>query len=173
MPRSLPVPNTAPLGKPGDFVEIEVPNKLLEKIGPGFGSNPGAVARAEQIVEQMKEGYEARLEIELENILAMFAAMQELDEYDLDKLHDQVHEVRGEAGTFGYDLVSDIGKLLCELLSPIETVSNGDQKAINAHLKAMHTVVAQQVKGTGPDVAKQIAQGLAAIVAKSRSPTDA
>ncbi len=55
--------------------------------------------------------------------MALFQAMCAINEYDLDKLHDQVHEIRGEAGTFEYDLVSNIGKLLCELLSPSEEVT--------------------------------------------------
>ena len=102
-------------------------------------------------------------------MLALFQAMCAINEYDVDKLHDKVHEIRGEAGTFGYDLVSNIGKLLCELLSPIEEVTEIDQKAISAHLNAMHSVVSQKVKGAVPEVAKQIVEGLTAIVAKSRS----
>ncbi|MBT3533324.1 MAG: hypothetical protein HN478_05560 [Rhodospirillaceae bacterium] len=169
MPRAQPTPNKAPRGKPGDFQEIQVPNKLLEKVGPGFGANPAAVERADNIVEQMKATYEARLEDELEDVIASYEAMCASGTFDLDKLHDAVHEIRGEAGTFGYNLVSDIGKLLCELLSPIATVSASDEQAINAHLKAMQTVVARQVKGAGPEVAKQIIQGLTAIVEKSRN----
>jgi len=168
MPRAMPRPNTTPRGIPGDYEEIPIPNKLLEKVGPGYGANPAAVERAENIVEQMKANYEERLTSELENLVALFQAMRAIKKFDLDKLHDNVHEIRGEAGTFGYDLVSDIGKLLCELLSPIEKVTAIDQKAISAHLNAMHTVVSQKVRGAGPDVAKQIVQGLTAIVAKSR-----
>ncbi|MFP6773490.1 MAG: hypothetical protein VCE74_14325 [Alphaproteobacteria bacterium] len=168
MPRAMPTQDNSPRGEPGDFEEIPVPNKLLEKVGPGYGPNPAAVERANNIVEQMKADYESRLTTELENLLALFQAMCAIKEFDLDKLHDQVHEIRGEAGTFGYDLVSNIGKLLCELLSPIEEVTEIDQKAISAHLNAMHTVVSQKVKGAGPEVAKQIVEGLAAIVAKSR-----
>ncbi len=169
MPRAMPTPDNTPRGKPGDYEEIPISNKLLAKVGPGYGANPAAVERANNIVEQMKADYESRLTAELENLLALFQAMCAINEYDLDKLHDQVHEIRGEAGTFGYDLVSNIGKLLCELLSPIEEVTEIDQKAISAHLNAMHTVVSQKVKGAGPEVAKQIVEGLTAIVAKSRS----
>ena len=94
----------------------------------------------------MKADYESRLTAELVNLLALFPAMCAINEYDLDKLHDQVHKIRGEAGTFGYDLVSNIGKLLCELLSPIEEVTEIDQKAISAHLNAMLTLVCKKSK---------------------------
>ena len=168
MPRAQAEPNTAPRGEPGDFEEIEIPNKLLEKVGPGFGANPAALARAEKVVEKMKEKYEARLEVELEDLLSAHQEMKNSGNYDLDALYDRVHEIRGEAGTFGYDLVSDIGRLLCEMLSPMGEIGTNEDLAIKAHLNAMQTVVSQKVKGAGPDVAKQIVQGLTAIVEKSR-----
>ncbi|MBT3333671.1 MAG: hypothetical protein HN394_19380, partial [Rhodospirillaceae bacterium] len=89
--------------------------------------------------------------------------------FNLDDLHDKVHEIRGEAGTFGYDLVSDIGKLLCEMLAPIGEVRPNDDRAIHTHIKAMHTVVAQKVTGAGPEVAKQIVRGLTTIVDQSKA----
>jgi hypothetical protein len=169
MPRAQPEPKTAPRDRPGVFEEIRVPNKLLAKVGPGFGANPAAIERADNIVEQLKTIYQVRLEQELETVTIAFEAMRASGTFDLDKLHDQVHEIRGEAGTYGYELVSDIGKLLCELLSPIGVVSDTDEKAINAHLGAMQTVVGQKIKGAGPAVAKQILQGLNTIVEKSRA----
>lgn len=168
MPRSIPHQDDTPRGEPGDYEEIEIPNKLLAKIGPGHGANHAAVERAEQIIERMKGVYEARLETELENLVAEYQEMRDAKKFDLDLLHDKVHEIRGEAGTFGYNLVSDIGKLLCEMLSPIENVTAGEDRAIFTHIKAMHTVVAQKVTGAGPEVAKQIVQGLTTIVEQTK-----
>ena len=105
--------------------------------------------------------------MEIENLLAAHQDMQDTGNYDLDRLYDQVHEIRGEAGTFGYDLVSDIGRLLCELLSPMTETSAQDNRAIHGHLKAMETVVAQKVKGAGPEVGQQIVQALTMVVEKS------
>ncbi|MDP6691996.1 MAG: hypothetical protein QF384_21065 [Alphaproteobacteria bacterium] len=167
MPRARPEENTAPRGAPGDFEEIQVANKLKIKVGPGVGADPGAVDTAERIVESMKADYEKRLESEIRDLLEAFDKMRYGGDFDLDLLYDKSHEIRGEAGTFGYQLISDIGKLLCELLSPLEQASAAEIEAIGAHLKAMQTVVAQRVKGTGPEVAQQIVQGLNAIVKKS------
>lgn len=168
MPRAQPTPNTAPRGEAGDYEEIEIPNKLLKKVGPGVGPNPGALLRAESVVDKMKGVYEKRLQEELEHLLSDYEKMKASNAFDLDLLHDQVHEIRGEAGTFGYNLVSDIGKLLCELVSPMGTVGPQEDLAIVTHLNAMQTVVSQKVKGAGPEVAKQIVEGLNAIVERSR-----
>ncbi|MDA1100623.1 MAG: hypothetical protein O2967_16740 [Proteobacteria bacterium] len=168
MPRAQPKANTAPRGKTGDYEEIEVPNKLLEKVGPGVGASAAALERAEAVVEQMKEAYEERMGAEIETLLSTYGRMRTSGAYDLDALHDRAHEIRGEAGTYGYKLISDIGILLCELLSPMGDVGTDEELAINAHLNAMQTVAAQRVKGTGPEVAKQIVEGLEAIVERSR-----
>ena len=169
MPRAQPEPKTASRGEPGVFEEIEVPNKLLAKVGPGFGASPAALARAERVVEEMKDSYEERMGREIEDLMSVYEEMRTAGTYDLDLLHDRTHEIRGEAGTFGYDLVSDIGKLLCQLLSPMDEVGANEQLAINTHLKAMQTVVSQKIKGTGPEVAKQIVAGLNAIAAKTQA----
>ncbi len=169
MPRVLPEENTGPRGAPGDFEEIPIINKLKAKIGPGFGANPGALEQAEKVVERMKASYEKRLESEIRNLFASFTKMRDSGDFDLDLLYDQSHEIRGEAGTYGYQMVSDIGKLLCELLSPMEQADAAEIKAIETHLRAMQTVVAQRIKGTGPEVAKQIVEGLSAIVKRSNT----
>jgi HPt (histidine-containing phosphotransfer) domain-containing protein len=169
MPRLKPVQNENPTGAHGDCEIIENPSKLLEKVGPGVGPNHLAVERANNIVEQMKAAYEARLENEIEELLAAYANMREDGDFDLDRLHDLAHEIRGEAGTYGYQLVSEIGKLLCEYLTPIEKISTTNVLIINEHLKAMQTVVAQQVKGAGPEVGRQIVQGLTTIAEQARA----
>ena len=169
MPRAQPEPNTKPRGQAGDYEEIQVPNKILDKVGPGVGANAAALERAEGVVQSMKEAYEQRVEQEIQNLVTVYENMQAVGTYDLDLLHDRAHEIRGEAGTFGYNLVSDIGKLLCQLLSPLEEVDADDEQAIRAHLNAMQTVVSQKIKGSGPEVAQQVVEGLNAIVEKSRS----
>ncbi|NQV59912.1 MAG: hypothetical protein HQ502_09605 [Alphaproteobacteria bacterium] len=169
MPRAQPTPNTAPRGETGDYEEIDVPNTLLEKVGPGVGASAIALKRAERVVERMKEAYEERMGLEIDELVSSYEEMQAAGTYDLDLLHDRAHEIRGEAGTFGYDLVSDIGRLFCELLSPMDAVGTNERLAISAHLNAMQTVVSQKVKGAGPEVAKQIVAGLNAIVEKSRA----
>jgi hypothetical protein len=168
MPRAQPEENTAPRGEAGVYEEIEVPNTLLEKVGPGSGASAVALRRAEVVVEKMKEAYEERMGLEIDQLMSSYQEMQAAGVYNLDMLYDRAHEIRGEAGTFGYDLVSDIGKLFCELLSPMGEVGTNEKLAINAHLNAMQTVVSQKVKGAGPEVAKQIVEGLNAIVEKSR-----
>ena len=169
MPRMQPEFNDLPQGSHKDCEIIQVRNKLREIVGPGNGMDPAALARAEKVVDKMRVAYEDRLALEIENLLTAYREMQASGKHDLDVLYDRVHEIRGEAGTFGYDLVSDIGRLLCELLSPMKQVAANDNRAIEGHLKAMETVVTQKVKGAGPEVGKQIVQALTVVVEKSRN----
>ena len=96
----------------------------------------------------------------------LFLEMQDTAKFNLPLLVDRVHDVRGEAGTFGYSLVTEIGRLLCEFIAGIDTIDKVAQMAIAAHLQAMQTVVVDKVKGKGPEVAKQIIASLNALLKK-------
>ncbi len=160
----------AAAGAPGDFEVIEAPNKLLAKVGGKQGSDQLSVRRAEEVLRIIKPRYEARFESDMRALRSLFQQMQDTAEYDLPLLLAKVHELRGEAGTFGYNLVAEIGRLLIEFIAAADPVGPTEQAAIAAHLQAMQAVVADKVKGEGPQVARQIVAGLNALIGKSQTP---
>ena len=148
---------------------IEVPNKLQVKVGANQGADQAALDLAKDAVQNIKPTYESRFEADMRALKSLFVQMQDTAEFDLPLLVDKVHDIRGEAGTFGYNLVTEIGRLLCEFIASIDKVGETEKLAIAAHLQAMQTVVVDKVKGDGPEVAKQIIAGLNAIIAKSKA----
>ena len=50
----------------------------------------------------------------------------------------------------------------------MDDISDSGARTIETYLKAMQTVIVQKVKGAGPEVAKQIVEGLNKIVEKSQ-----
>ena len=148
---------------------FDAPNKLQQKVGVGQGANQAALNLAEDVLEQVKPGYEGRFEADMRALKSSFVKMQDIREFDLDLLVGKVHEIRGEAGTFGYNLVAENGRLLSEFIGTIDDVGQTEELAISAHLQAMQTVVADKVKGEGPEVARQIIAGLNAIMERSKT----
>jgi hypothetical protein len=140
------------------------PNKLQAKVGANNRGEKNPVPMAETVLEQGKPNFEARFEADMRALIALFQKMQDTSEYDLAALVVKVHEVRGEAGTFGYSLVTEIGRMLCEFVPTIDRIGTTEQMAIAAHLQAMQTVVSDKVKGQGPEVARQIIAGLEIIM---------
>jgi hypothetical protein len=148
---------------------IEIPNKLQVKVGADQGANHAALRLAEDVVRNIKPTYEARFKADMRALKSLYVQMQDTKEFDLPLLVDKVHDIRGEAGTFGYSLVTEIGRLLCEFIASIKgEIDETEQLAVAAHLQAMQTVVVDKVKGEGPEVAKQIIAGLNIIIKKAK-----
>ena len=160
---------TAPSDFAGSHQMYATPNKLQAKIGASHGANHAALILAEDVLKSVKPTFEARFEDEMRALNSLFIEMQDRNEYDLKRLITKVHDVRGEAGTFGYNLVAEIGRLLCEYLARVDQVGTTEQMAISAHLQAMQTVVVDKIKGAGPEVAKQVIAGLNTIISKSKA----
>jgi len=148
---------------------IAAPNKLQEKVGANIRSEKNPVPMAEYVLEKDKPNFEPRFEADMRALISLFQKMQDTSEYDLSLLVVKTHEIRGEAGTFGYNLVSEIGRMLWEFLPTVDRVGTTEQLAIAAHLQAMQTVVSDKVKGQGPEVARQIIAGLKMIISKSEA----
>ena len=154
--------------KDGEFELIERPNVLKAKTGPGTGADGAAIARAEHVVETFKESYEQRVGGELEDIDALFTEMMLTKRFDLRRILIAVHEVRGEAGTYDYPLLSEIARSLCELLPQLENPTAIQLEVITAHIKAMRTIVAHKIKDDGGDLGKQVVKSLVKAVQKMK-----
>ena len=68
-----------------------------------------------------------------------------------------VHNVKGQGGSFGYDLLTKIGGSMYDYLRS-ETASASDKqlKAVAAHFAAMDFVLEKNIQGSGDDVGTQL-----------------
>lgn len=159
---------TAAANAPNRGEIIEAPKSLQAKVRAKGGTKLNLVPQAEYVVEKIKPEYEARFEADMRALNSRFVQMQDTGDFDLPLLVARIHDIRGEAGTFGYSLVTEIGRMLCEFIASIDEVGETERLAIAAHLQAMQTVVADKVKGQGPEVARQIIAGLKVIMGNTR-----
>jgi HPt (histidine-containing phosphotransfer) domain-containing protein len=148
------------------FELIELPNTLKEKVGSG-GFDPIALRRADVAVEEMAPEYEARLQAEVAALDEAFRAMRRAGAFDVDRLFTAAHGLRGEAGTFGYALVSAIGNTLARYLDQRPPLDAAACEVVESHINALRAVVARKVKGDGGEIGAQLVQGLAAMVTRA------
>ena len=142
---------------------IELPNTLKEKVGSG-GFDPIAVRCAEVAVEDLADGYEARLQAEVSAFDEAFRAMRREGALDNRRLFAFAHSLRGEAGTYGYPLVSAIGNTLARFLDARGALKPGDLEIVESHVNALRAVAGRKVKGDGGEIGAQLVEGLAAMV---------
>ncbi len=79
----------------------------------------------------------------------------------------RVMELKGQGGSFGYDLISQVGDSLKKFTESRREASPRDVEIIAAHVQAMRVVMVEDIRGDGDDVGRAIVDGLYKLTAKS------
>ena len=150
---------------------IEPPNTLKSKVGIG---GPGAVdpetlARAEKVIADLADNY---LEWAHEDMAKLQGALKELvseggdQKEKIAKVFQISHDMKGQGGSFGYDLITTIGNGLCRYLENREEVGPAEIEAIKLHVGSMQVVLTNGIKGEGGEIGTQLLSGLEQVIAK-------
>lgn len=70
------------------------------------------------------------------------------------------HDMRGEGGTYGFPLVTDIAGSLCTLLEGSEEADRPPHEAIAVHITALKLVMANSIEGDGGAQGAELLRGL-------------
>jgi len=103
------------------------------------GLSPDALARAEAALARLSDDYLRWVQADLATAQAC------LDSGDLSRLYTIVHDIKGQAATFGYPLVSTIGARLCQMLHAPSPPRTG----VSRLLEAMQTVITHRLTDDG------------------------
>jgi hypothetical protein len=112
------------------------------------------------------------LEWATEDMVKLQAALGELIAVEGDqkeqiaKVFQISHDMKGQGGSFGYDLITTIGNGLCRYLEDREEVGPAEIEAIKIHVGSMYLVLTQGIKGEGGDAGVQLLNGLEPVIAK-------
>src|SRR3546814_16623496 len=105
------------------------------------------IARAEDQVRRLGAEFET---IFAESVPTLAEAMTEVRqagmarERGLIRMRRLLHDLRGQAGTFGYPLVSQVGDSACKFIDLSEDFSETDVEVIGMHVAALKAI-AQQI----------------------------
>ena len=162
-------PNT-----PSDIWLFRLPNHLKEKIG---GANiKGAIKIPEELLEQAEESLERQsLDFtewaqnylrDISNMLDKAREFQEKRRSCLNEINILAHELRGQGGTFGYPLITILGKSLYEATNAECSEDDKELDIVKAHIDAMKAVLREKISGDGGPVGRQLLEGLKAAINK-------
>ncbi|MBL4893311.1 MAG: hypothetical protein JKY59_00340 [Emcibacter sp.] len=84
-----------------------------------------------------------------------------------EQLHAIAHDMRGQGGTFGYQLISDFSDGLYDFTGKTTATSDRNVEIIKAHIDAMRVVIKDRVSGDGGDIGKQLKIGLEQAIKKN------
>ncbi len=153
---------------------IQVPNALPAKLGPGKGIDDALVERADQAIEQQAGSFLERLVEEVQHLVRLTTELEDApDQAALSaaqqKIYAANHEMRGEAGTYGFALVTGIANALCRYVEGLPTGTLAVPAVVRAHTDALRAVIRDSVSGDGGAAGKELLQGLQLLAEKMQN----
>ena len=74
--------------------------------------------------------------------------------------------MKGQGGTFGFDLITTIADQLCQIIENVEDLNEDELEAIRIHIEAMKLVINKKMRGTGGNEGSTVLSGLEQVLRK-------
>jgi hypothetical protein len=153
---------------------VNIGNPIAEKVTLVSADSPRApsLQRAEARISEMAEDYCSALTVDLDEMERLLAGAGKAGgaefRSDFHRLVDIVFNIKGQAGTFQYDLITRIAGDLYLLLQQ-EALEDADTVAfVRCHIAAMKVVVDWQMTGLGGDMGERLLSTLARMTPGAR-----
>ena len=150
---------------------ITPPNTLKSRVregGPG-AVDVAALARAEAVIADLADSYLDWVEEDLVKIRRAhdeLSANMDNPEKHVDAVFQIAHDMKGQGGSFGYDLMTILGNDLCRFIEGKKDLSKTDLDVISLYIDTMKIVISQRMSGDGGAEGQKVLAGLAMVVRK-------
>jgi len=129
--------------------------------------------RAQAIIDQLAVEYRERARNDLDNLYAEMELAQTEEssrQEHLQKIRSVLHDMRGQGGTFGLPLITQIAKSLGAYLKSEAAVENPSYEIAEAHFEAIRQVLVDNVSDQNSDRGHQIIEELRTATGMSVEP---
>lgn len=150
---------------------INPPNFLKHKTKVAPGLLDEFLARADRMVAALEGEFVAGTELRIKRLAEIARggwALPATREDAVRQLRRQCHDIKGEAGTFGFPLLSDIAELFGDYLRETP-VANQRSVAISAYIDTFEVVWTRRIKGSGGDLGRQLIESLMKVNEKGQT----
>ena len=151
---------------------INPPNRLKSKVsmgGPG-AVDPERLARAEAVIEKMTASYLDWVEADLKKLDAHLTSLKPgaADAAErIDLIYRTSHDIKGQGGSFGYQLMTEIGALMCRYIENMEgALTQEDIDLLTLCYKSMRAVITGRMAGDGGAAGRMVIDGLGKVAGK-------
>ncbi len=150
---------------------IRPPDSLTGKVRMGAGGvDAEALQKAEALIANLQGDY---LEWATEDSEHLLRALAHLESGPDDKnaaredLFRVAHDMKGQGGSFGYDLVTIVGDRLCRFLENASNPMTDTQlKAVRLHVETMRLIITRRMEGDGGAAGAELISGLDQVIDK-------
>lgn len=157
-----------------DVEIIKAPNSLSKaKVGSGPAKlDTDLLERAEKAVQKMEVSYKEWVKDDLDEIEATLTELVAADGKDMDvvrKLYRVVFDTKGQGGSFGYNLLTQVAGSLADFLNDKKELDRFGLEVTAAHVSAMRAVINEGVRDDGGETGIELVESLHTLVAKARA----
>ena len=146
------------------------PVKAKTKVGGPNAVNSEILRKAEAAIEGMCDDYLDWVQKDLANIDAAFDLLKSqkgAERENLDQIFLLAHDMKGQGGTFGFNLITTIADQLCRLVDKKDFTNKNGFDAIRVHIDAMRVVISKKIKGHGGKEGERVLKGLNRVMHKT------
>lgn len=120
------------------------------------------IAQAEAAVAALRDTYRQQLASDVAELCAIWERLEagEPVEKTLEALHAVAHNVKGQGGSFGYGLVTEIGASFCDYLRSGERRSPEELNIVHMHIRMLKSVSDHDISGDGGETGRRIVEKL-------------
>ncbi len=140
-----------------DHEVITPPHELRKAIGPAVtGDDP--VARAETALAKLSSEFGTWMLAECERLEAarQDVMRQGFSEKTHDALFRAVHDIKGEAPTFGFPAVAGVADSLCRLLEHTPEIARIPLPLVDQHVDAVRAIIREYGRRDLPEVSHNL-----------------
>ncbi len=156
---------------------LDDPSPLKNKVSYGNGGiDADAIARAEQVVAAMQGDYLNWVIDDLDKLTQYYSQAAQLPAADrlavMRELFGVAHDIKGQGGSFGYDLMTVIASQLCRFIEGCTDFNDLAMDVVAVHVEALRLVIADRLEGEGGLQGKKLLVGLESVLKKAGLPGD-
>jgi HPt (histidine-containing phosphotransfer) domain-containing protein len=145
-----------------DHEVITPPHELRKAVGPATDATDDPVARAEAALAELSGEFGTWMEAECERLETARQMVKRMGftEKTHEALFHAAHDIKGEAGTFGFPAVVGVASSLCRLLEHTPEMSRIPLNLVDQHVDAIRAITREHARIDLPDVASLLTKRL-------------
>ncbi len=145
-----------------DHEVITPPHELRKVVRPATEHDVDPVARAEAALVGLSSEFSGWMKAECDRLEAARNDAKQLGftQTAYDTLFRAIHDIKGEAATFGYPEVAGAAESLCRLLEHTPDIKTIPLKLVDQHVDAIRAIIREYARPDVTDVAAALTRRL-------------
>lgn len=148
---------------PNMQARIEDPPNQLKKKAPRIvdASNDAALKVADQALKNLREEFRVQLALDMVRVRELMTALKNAPDPDaVEEMVRVVHDLQGQAATFGYPLITEVGRSFCLYVLETERIEDLNIDLLEQHVNALCVIRREQIEGEGDSLSRNVLKAL-------------